>query len=117
MSTKGRRFFSAAGVLGAMLCVTAPVIAQGHPGGGGGHAGGGHVGGGGHAATGHFGGGAGAHYAGGAHYGAVGGHYGGGAVAQLTVIPAVAIPMGIPLARTGAVATGAAATGRARTTD
>ena len=87
MSTKGRRFLLATGVLGAMLSVTAPVIAQGHPGGGGGgHAGGGggHFGGGGHAAGGHVGGG-GPHFAGGAHYGAVAGHYGGGAVAHAGV--------------------------------
>jgi hypothetical protein len=81
MSTTGRGFLLAAGILGSMLMVgTAPVLAQAHNGGG--HAsggGGGHAsgGGGGHAAAGgHFGGGAhasGGHFGGSPHYAAAGG--------------------------------------------
>jgi len=79
MSTKGRGFLLAAGVLGSILAGTAPALAQSHGGGGhgggGGHAAGGHVSGG-HAAAGHFGGGT--------HYAAAGGYrgYGGAGYAH-----------------------------------
>jgi hypothetical protein len=87
MSTKGRGFLLAAGILGSILAGAAPVLAQSHGGGGGGgHGGGG--GGGGHASSGggHSSGGGGGHaYAGGGHYGggggphyAAAGHYAGG---------------------------------------
>ncbi len=78
MSTKGRGFVLAAGVLGSILAITTPAWAQSHGGGhgGGGHAAGGHFGGGGHASAGHFGGGA--------HYAAAGGFrgYGGAGYAH-----------------------------------
>jgi hypothetical protein len=79
MSTKGRGFLLAAGVLGSILAGTAPALAQSHGGGhggGGGHAAGAHVGGGGHAAVGHYGGGT--------HYAAAGGYrgYGGAGYAH-----------------------------------
>ncbi len=79
MGTKGSGFVLAVGVLGSILAGAAPAWAQGHGGGGGGHASGGHFGGGGHAAGGHFAGGghaaAGGHYAGGAPHGYAGGGY------------------------------------------
>ena len=81
MSTKGKKFFLAVGVLGAMLGVASPAFAQHGGGGGGGHGGGGHAGGGGggghfsggHSAAGggaHFAGGGGTRFAGNAHYAA-----------------------------------------------
>ena len=74
MSTKGRGFVLAAGILGSLLIGAAPVMAQSHGGGGGGHSGGGGHAVGGHAAA------AGGHYGGGAHYAAGGarGYAGGG---------------------------------------
>jgi hypothetical protein len=80
MSTKGRGFVLAAGVLTSILAGAVPAVAQSH--GGGGHSsGGGHSGGGG-GGGGHSGGSAhasgGGHFGGGAHYAAAG-HYGGGA--------------------------------------
>ncbi len=83
MSSKSR-FFLAAGAL-SFLCLTGPVFAQGHGGGGGGHAsGGGHVSGGGHAGGfGHAGGGAVARFGGGyggSRFAGAGRGYGGGAV-------------------------------------
>jgi hypothetical protein len=72
MSTKGRRFLLAVGVLGSILVGAAPALAQSHGGGGGGHASGGGHGGGAHAS-------AGGHSAGGAHYAAAG-HFAGGGV-------------------------------------
>jgi len=78
MSTKGRGFLLAAGVMGLILTGTAPALAQSHGGGhgGGGHAAGAHVGGGGHASAGHFGGSP--------HYAAAGGYrgYGGAGYAH-----------------------------------
>jgi hypothetical protein len=70
MSTKGRVFLVAAGILGSMLAAT-PVLAQ-H--GGGGHASGG---GGGHAS------GGGGHASGGGGHASAGGHYGGGGHASV----------------------------------
>src|SRR5580658_864553 len=80
MSTKGRGFLLAAGVLGSILAGTAPALAQSHGGGGGhgggGHAAGAHFGGGGHAAAGRVGGSP--------HYAAAGGYrgYGGAGYAH-----------------------------------
>jgi hypothetical protein len=78
MSTKGRGFLLAAGVLGSILAGTAPALAQSH--------GGGHGGGGGHSAGAHFSGGhASAGRVGGSpHYAAAGGYrgYGGAGYAH-----------------------------------
>jgi hypothetical protein len=83
----GKRAGLAVGIFGAVL-MAGSVLAQAHPGGGGGHGGGvgGHVGGGhgggggGHAAAApHYGGGGGgAHFASAAHYSGAGGHAAGG---------------------------------------
>jgi hypothetical protein len=78
MSMKFKSWVLAAGALGSVLLGAAPAMAEGHGGGGGGHAGGGgHFGGGAHVSGGgaHFGGAA--HFSGGAHY-ASAGHYGAG---------------------------------------
>jgi hypothetical protein len=78
MSTKGRGFILAAGVLGLILAGTTSALAQSHGGGhgGGGHAAGAHFGGGGHASAGHFGGSP--------HFAAAGGYrgYGGAGYAH-----------------------------------
>ena len=66
MSTKGRGFVLAAGILGSLLIGAAPVLAQSHGGSGGGHGGGSSHGGGGPAP------------AGGGHAAAGGGHFNGG---------------------------------------